>query len=152
MIKHALLENVAIDSNGDGFFYGSKTENTCVVSIYHIDKKVVGIQRWAYEQGHFSYDAYGVLPPVSKLKGSSHVPVFSGYSESAGTELGVTEPLPHFQLVWSSFSTVHSTKYAEILGQKIEEQDQCVFGEYGWTGGAFGVGHRIVLKIRVYTY
>ena len=73
----------------------------------------------------------------------------SGYTAKvAGTELGVTEPTATFSTCFGSpFLTVHPTKYAEILGKKMDEHNADAYlVNTGWTGGSYGVGHRISLK------
>ncbi len=152
--RDALLENVVVDENGAiDFSDGSKTENTRVsYPIYHIDNIVKPISKGGHANIviFLTCDAYGVLPPVSKLnKDQAMYQYLSGYTAKvAGTELGVTEPTATFSTCFGApFLTVHPTKYAEILGKKIEEHGSNAYlVNTGWTGGAFGVGHRISLK------
>ena len=152
--RDALLENVVVDANGAvDFSDGSKTENTRVsYPIYHIDNIVKPISKGGHANKviFLTCDAYGVLPPVSKLsKDQAMYQYLSGYTAKvAGTELGVTEPTATFSTCFGApFLTVHPTKYAEILGKKIEEHGSNAYlVNTGWTGGAFGVGHRISLK------
>ncbi len=152
--RDALLENVVVKENGDvDFSDGSKTENTRVsYPIYHIDNIVKPISKGGHANKviFLTCDAYGVLPPVSKLsKDQAMYQYLSGYTAKvAGTELGVTEPTATFSTCFGApFLTVHPTKYAEILGQKIQETGANAYlVNTGWTGGAFGVGHRISLK------
>ena len=95
-------------------------------------------------------DAFGVLPPVSKLtpeQASYHF--ISGYTAKvAGTEMGVTEPQATFSACFgAAFMMWHPNKYAELLAQKIKEHKATAWLiNTGWTGGAHGVGSRIKLK------
>lgn len=95
-------------------------------------------------------DAYGVLPPVSKLTPSQAMYHFiSGYTAKvAGTEMGVTEPTATFSACFgAAFMVWHPSKYAELLAQKIQENDTKVWlVNTGWTGGSYGVGSRIKLR------
>lgn len=95
-------------------------------------------------------DAFGVLPPVSKLTPEQAMYHFiSGYTAKvAGTEMGVTEPQATFSACFgAAFMVWHPTKYAELLADKIREhQSQVWLVNTGWTGGPHGVGSRIKLK------
>lgn len=95
-------------------------------------------------------DAFGVLPPVSKLtpeQASYHF--ISGYTAKvAGTEMGVKEPQATFSACFgAAFMMWHPNRYAELLGEKIREHKvNAWLVNTGWTGGAYGVGSRIKLK------
>jgi phosphoenolpyruvate carboxykinase (ATP) len=95
-------------------------------------------------------DAFGVLPPVSKLtpeQASYHF--ISGYTAKvAGTEMGVKEPQATFSACFgAAFMMWHPNKYAELLAKKIKKQKvNAWLVNTGWTGGAYGVGARIKLK------
>ena len=95
-------------------------------------------------------DAFGVLPPVSKLtpeQASYHF--ISGYTAKvAGTEMGVTEPQATFSACFgAAFMMWHPNKYAELLAEKIKEHKAAAWlVNTGWTGGAYGVGSRMSLK------
>ena len=95
-------------------------------------------------------DAYGVLPPVSILTPAQAMYHFiSGYTAKvAGTEMGVTEPSATFSACFgAAFMVWHPSKYAELLSEKIQENDTKVWlVNTGWTGGAYGTGSRIKLK------
>ncbi len=95
-------------------------------------------------------DAFGVIPPIQKLsKGQAMYHFISGYtSKVAGTEAGVTEPEPVFSACFGApFLPLHPTKYAEMLGAKMDEHEVNVWLiNTGWTGGPYGVGSRISLK------
>lgn len=151
--KDALLENVFMDENNTPDYYNtSKTENGRVsYPIHHIDNydpKSMG--------GHpdnvvfLTCDAYGVLPPVSKLtNGQAMYHFLSGYTAKvAGTERGVTEPTATFSACFgAAFLTLHPTKYADLLQEKLEKHNTNVFlVNTGWTGGAHGVGERMSIK------
>jgi phosphoenolpyruvate carboxykinase (ATP) len=95
-------------------------------------------------------DAFGVLPPISKLTRDQAMYYFlSGYTAKvAGTERGVTEPQATFSSCFGAvFLVWHASKYAELLGKLIDEHRSEVWlVNTGWTGGAYGVGKRIALK------
>lgn len=152
--RDALLENVVVDAQGNvDYSDGSKTENTRVsYPIYHIDNIVKPVSKGTHATTiiFLTCDAYGVLPPVSKLtKEQAMYQYLSGYTAKvAGTELGVTEPTATFSTCFGSpFLSVHPTRYAKILGEKIEEHGANAYLiNTGWTGGSYGVGQRIALK------
>ena len=96
-------------------------------------------------------DAFGILPPISKLtKAQAMYHFISGYTAKvAGTEVGVTEPQTTFSACFGRvFLPLHPTKYAEILGRKLEEdKDVNVWLiNTGWSGGAYGTGSRMKLS------
>ncbi|MBB4601751.1 phosphoenolpyruvate carboxykinase (ATP) [Hymenobacter luteus] len=95
-------------------------------------------------------DAFGVLPPISKLDKSHAMYHFmSGYTAKvAGTEMGVTEPQTTFSACFGAvFLPLHPTKYAEMLGKKMDENEVNVWlVNTGWTGGSYGVGSRMKLS------
>ncbi len=94
-------------------------------------------------------DAFGVLPPISKLSpGQAMYQFISGYTAKvAGTEAGVTEPKPTFSACFGApFLPLHPGKYAGMLGKKMQDHKVNVWMiNTGWTGGAHGVGNRIKL-------
>lgn len=95
-------------------------------------------------------DAYGVLPPISKLtKEQAMYQFISGYTAKvAGTEAGVTEPKPTFSACFGApFLPLHPGKYAEMLGKKMQQHQVNVWLiNTGWTGGPYGVGRRMKLS------
>ena len=96
-------------------------------------------------------DAFGILPPISKLtKAQAMYHFISGYTAKvAGTEVGVTEPQTTFSACFGRvFLPLHPTKYAELLGKKLEEhKDVNVWlVNTGWSGGAYGTGSRMKLS------
>ncbi len=92
-------------------------------------------------------DAFGVLPPISRMTTAQAMYQFiSGYTAKvAGTEKGVTEPTPTFSTCFGApFMVHHPSVYAELLGKKIEEHGvRCWLVNTGWTGGPYGIGHRM---------
>src|SRR5690606_9188057 len=96
-------------------------------------------------------DAFGILPPISKLtKAQAMYHFISGYTAKvAGTEVGVTEPQTTFSACFGRvFLPLHPTKYAELLGKKLEEHPDVNVWlvNTGWSGGPYGVGQRMSLK------
>ncbi|MFY0627487.1 MAG: phosphoenolpyruvate carboxykinase (ATP) [Reichenbachiella sp.] len=95
-------------------------------------------------------DAFGVIPPISKLtNGQAMYHFISGYTAKvAGTEAGVTEPQNVFSACFGApFLPLHPTKYAEMLGERLQKSDVKVWLiNTGWTGGEYGKGSRIKLK------
>jgi len=153
IVKDALLENVVSDENGEvDYTDGSKTENTRVsYPIEHIENHKEDLQA-----GHpnniifLSADAFGVLPPVSKLTKEQAMYYFlSGYTAKvAGTERGITEPVATFSACFGeAFLPLHPTAYAKLLGEKIDEHGVNVYlVNTGWTGGPYGTGKRMSIK------
>ena len=153
IIKDALLENVVSDIHGVvDYTDGSKTENTRVsYPIEHIVNHKEDLQAGHPKNIIFlSADAFGVLPPVSKLNKEQAMYYFlSGYTAKvAGTERGITEPVATFSACFGeAFLPLHPTKYAKLLGEKIDEHGVNVYlVNTGWTGGAYGVGKRMSIK------
>ncbi|NNK40168.1 MAG: phosphoenolpyruvate carboxykinase (ATP) [Winogradskyella sp.] len=149
----AILENVIFkDNNEVDYFDSSITQNTRVsYPIYHIDN----IQTPSYADNpknifFLTCDAFGVLPPVSKLTpGQAAYHFISGYTAKvAGTEAGITEPVPSFSACFGEpFMPLHPTKYAEMLSKKMQDANVNVWLlNTGWSGGPYGVGSRIKLK------
>ena len=94
-------------------------------------------------------DAFGVLPPVSRLTTAQAMYHFlSGYTAKvAGTEVGVVEPQATFSACFgAAFMVLHPARYAELLAEKIRRhQTQAWLVNTGWTGGPYGAGSRIKL-------
>lgn len=92
-------------------------------------------------------DAFGVLPPVSKLTpGQAMYHFISGYTAKvAGTERGITEPTPNFSACFgAAFMTLHPTRYAELLEKKLAKHGSHAWlVNTGWSGGAYGTGERM---------
>lgn len=152
--KDALLENVWVDSNTKepDYYNTSKTENGRVsYPIYHVPNYEPNSQGGHPSNVVFlTCDAYGVLPPVSKLSpGQAMYHFLSGYTAKvAGTERGVTEPTATFSACFgAAFLPLHPTKYADLLQKKLKTHGTSVYlVNTGWTGGAYGVGKRMSIK------
>ncbi|HBL77588.1 MAG: phosphoenolpyruvate carboxykinase (ATP) [Bacteroidetes bacterium GWF2_42_66] len=148
--RDALLENVTVKEDGtpDYSKEASKTENTRVsYPIYHINKIVLPSKAGhASKIIYLSADAFGVLPPVSILdEKSAQYHFLCGYtSKLAGTERGITEPVPSFSPAFGeAFLTLHPTKYASVLAEKMEKHNaKAYLVNTGWNG----TGKRISLK------
>lgn len=149
----AMLENVALNEEGDkmvpDYFDVSKTQNGRVsYPIFHIDN-----YHEAQMAGHpnniifLTCDAFGVLPPVSKLSpGQAMYHFISGYTAKvAGTERGITEPTPNFSACFgAAFLALHPTRYADLLQEKMQTHDSSAWlVNTGWSGGSYGVGERM---------
>lgn len=150
---HAILENVELNEDGSVKFESSKiTQNTRVsYPIEHINNIQPGSLGKNPKNIFFlTADAYGVLPPVSKLTPEQAAYHFiSGYTAKvAGTEEGVTEPKAVFSACFGApFMPLHPTKYATMLSEKMQAAGVNVWLiNTGWSGGAYGVGSRIKLK------
>ncbi len=151
----ALLENIVFKdgSNEVDYHDGSITENTR--AAYPIDF-IPNAKEPSYGGDpknifFLTADAFGILPPISKLnKAQAMYQFMSGYTAKvAGTEVGVTEPQPTFSACFGRvFLPLHPAKYAELLGKKLEEHPNVNVWliNTGWTGGAYGTGHRMSLK------
>ncbi len=151
--RDALLENLDVDPQGHIDFHSKKkTENTRVsYPIYHIDNIVKPISRGGHAQNviFLTADAFGVLPPVSKLTPDQMQYHFlSGFTAKlAGTERGITEPQPTFSSCFGqAFLLLHPTEYARELVKKMKQHNSKAYlVNTGWIGGAYGVGKRIDL-------
>ncbi|MBU9822162.1 phosphoenolpyruvate carboxykinase (ATP) [Rahnella sp. BCC 1045] len=148
--RDALLENVVVSADGKiDFDDNSKTENTRVsYPLYHIQNIVKPVSK----AGHASKvifltaDAFGVLPPVSRLTASqTQYHFLSGFTAKlAGTERGVNEPTPTFSACFgAAFLMLHPTQYSEVLVKRMEAAGaQAYLVNTGWNG----TGKRISLK------
>ncbi len=151
--KGAILENVIIDDAGNvDFTDTSITQNTRVsYPIHHIENiQQPSIGYMPKNIFFLTADAFGVLPPISKLTpGQAAYHFISGYTAKvAGTEAGIDEPVPSFSACFGApFMPLHPTEYAEMLSRKMKEAGVNVWLiNTGWTGGPYGVGHRMKLK------
>ena len=148
--RDALLENVVVKNGGEiDYADASKTENTRVsYPIYHIDNIVKPVSRAGHAQKviFLTADAFGVLPPVSKLTPDQAEYYFlSGFTAKlAGTERGITEPTPTFSACFGkAFLSLHPTRYAEVLQSKMQQfGSQAYLVNTGWDG----TGKRISIK------
>ena len=150
----ALVENVTFypGTNKINFDDASITENTRVSYPLHfisnaIEPSIGGLPKNIF---FLTCDAFGVLPPISKLTpGQAMYQFISGYTAKvAGTEAGVTEPKPTFSACFGApFLPLHPGKYAHMLGNKMQEHKVNVWMiNTGWTGGPVGIGNRMKLK------
>ena len=152
--KGALLENIVFKegTNEVDFEDVSITQNTRVsYPIDFIDNIQVPSVGGSPKNVFFlTADAFGVLPPISRLLPNQAAYHFiSGYTAKvAGTEAGVNEPVPSFSACFGApFMPLHPAKYAEMLSQKMKEANVNVWlVNTGWTGGPYGVGTRMKLK------
>ncbi len=156
----ALLENIGFEEDGYTADYENVeiTQNTRVsYPIYHIDNIMYKSRGDLPENIFFlTCDAFGVLPPISKLTPEQAMYHFiSGYTAKiAGTEEGVVEPQSTFSACFGApFLPLHPTTYADLLGGKIKKGSRTGDGTInvwlvntGWTGGAYGEGARIELS------
>ena len=150
----ALLENVTYKEGTKEVDYEASdiTENTRVsYPIYHIDNIQPGsIGKNPKNIFFLTADAFGVLPPISKLTpGQAAFQFISGYTAKvAGTEAGITEPVSAFSACYGApFMPLHPTVYADMLSKKMQDAGVNVWlVNTGWTGGPYGVGSRMKLK------
>jgi len=154
-IRHgSILENIAFHegTRTPDYDNDSITENTRVsYPIYHIpnalEKSVGGQPTNIF---FLTCDAFGVLPPISKLTPEQAMYHFiSGYTAKvAGTEVGIIEPQLTFSTCFGSpFLPLHPTRYAEMLGDKLKKHNvQVWLINTGWTGGPYGTGNRMKLS------
>jgi len=153
-IRHgAVLENVVLDAETGVADYSSNalTENTrAAYPIDYIDGAMIsGVAGHPNVIIFLTADAFGVLPPISRLtKEQAMYHFLSGYtSKLAGTERGVTEPEATFSTCFGApFLPLNPNVYANMLGEKIEQHAAKVYlVNTGWTGGSYGVGKRMSL-------
>lgn len=152
--KGALLENVIFKNGTNEVDYEdvSITQNTRVsYPIHHIENiQTPSIGENPKNIFFLTADAFGVLPPISKLTpGQAAYHFISGYTAKvAGTEAGITEPVPSFSACFGApFMPLHPAKYAAMLSEKMTEHKVNVWLiNTGWTGGPYGIGNRMKLK------
>lgn len=148
-----LLENVRFFEGTDRVDYDNilVTENTrAAYPIDFIDNTVhPSIGKTPNNIFFLTCDAFGVLPPISKLSvGQAMYHFISGYTAKvAGTEAGITEPQTTFSACFGKpFLPLHPTQYADLLGNKLKENNIKVWLiNTGWSGGTYGKGERIKL-------
>jgi phosphoenolpyruvate carboxykinase (ATP) len=149
----SVLENVTLDKETHVPDYNddSRTENTrCAYPVDYIEGAVIpGIGGHPKNVIFLTADAFGVLPPISKLSTDQAMYHFlSGYTAKvAGTEAGVKEPQPNFSTCFGSpFMPLRPKVYAEMLGRRMQEHGtQCWLVNTGWFGGPYGTGSRMKL-------
>jgi phosphoenolpyruvate carboxykinase (ATP) len=154
-VRHgALVENTQFypGTAQINFEDSSITENTRVSYPLHFisnaaEPSIGGIPKNIF---FLTCDAFGVLPPISRLTpGQAMYQFISGYTAKvAGTEAGVKEPKPTFSACFGApFLPLHPGKYAAMLGRKMQEHQVAVWlVNTGWTGGPYGEGSRIKLS------
>ena len=150
----ALVENVVIDEKTRKCDYSDKsiTENTRVgyPVDYISNSQIPGVGGIPKVVVFLTADAFGVLPPISRLnKNAAMYHFVTGFtSKLAGTERGVTEPQPTFSTLFGEpFMPLPAEKYAEMLGERLDKYNTKVYlVNTGWTGGPYGVGNRMKLK------
>jgi len=137
--RHVDYSNVAKTENTRVAYPINYIENTVVPSVADVPKNIFFL----------TADAFGVLPPISKLTtGQAMFHFISGYTAKvAGTEAGITEPQLTFSACFGkAFLPLHPTRYAELLGEKLKRHQVSVWLiNTGWTGGAYGKGKRMKL-------
>lgn len=149
----SVLENVTLDPDTHVPDYSddSRTENTrCAYPVDYIEGAVIpGVGGHPRNVIFLTADAFGVLPPISRLNTDQAMYHFlSGYTAKvAGTEAGVKEPQPNFSTCFGSpFLPLRPKVYAGMLGDRIKEhKTQCWLVNTGWFGGPYGVGSRMKL-------
>lgn len=149
----SLLENVVLDENGKPDYHdGSLTENTRAgYPIEFIPNAAIpGVGGVPKTVVFLTADAFGVIPPISKLdKNMAMYHFVSGYtSKLAGTERGIVEPVTTFSTLFGEpFFPMNARVYAEMMGRKLDETGAQVFlVNTGWCGGAAGSVPRIKLS------
>lgn len=150
----SLVENVVMDDETREFDFadGSLTENTRVgYPIEYIDNaQIPGVGGIPKVVIFLTADAFGVLPPISRLDENAAMYHFvTGFtSKLAGTERGITEPQPTFSTLFGEpFMPMNPSVYANMLGERIKKYNTKVYlVNTGWTGGPYGVGNRMKLK------
>jgi phosphoenolpyruvate carboxykinase (ATP) len=151
----SILENVVIDPHTRAIDYSSDffTENTrATYPVEHIPGAVLGgVGDHPRNVFFLTCDAFGVLPPISRL-----TPAMAGYhflsgftSRVAGTEVGITEPRPTFSACFGSpFMPLQASRYASMLAERLSWHDtDCWLVNTGWTGGEYGVGYRMSIDL-----
>ena len=150
----AMLENIGFEEDGvtPNFADDSVTPNTRVsYPIHHIPGAVpTGKGGHPTDIFFLTCDAFGVLPPLARLnKGQAMYHFLSGYTAKvAGTEAGVVEPQTTFSACFGApFLPLHATEYARMLGERMTQHGVRLWlVNTGWTGGGYGVGHRMKLS------
>ncbi len=150
----SILENVVIDPQTRAIDWASDvlTENTrATYPVDHIPGAVVGgVGDHPRNVFFLTCDAYGVMPPISKLTpemASYHF--LSGFTARvAGTEVGITEPKPTFSPCFGGpFLPLKPSRYATMLAERLSwHEADCWLVNTGWSGGGFGVGERMSIE------
>ena len=151
----SILENVVVDPQTRAIDYDSDflTENTrATYPIEHIPGAVLGgVGDHPRNVFFLTYDAFGVLPPISRLTPEmANYHFLSGFtSKVAGTEVGVDEPRPTFSTCFGeAFMPLHPTRYAAMLAERLTwHETDCWLVNTGLTGGPYGVGSRMSIEL-----
>lgn len=151
----SILENVVVDRNTRAIDYDSDflTENTRgTYPIDHIPGAVLGgVGDHPRNVFFLTYDAFGVLPPISRLTPEmANYHFLSGFtSRVAGTEVGVTEPRPTFSACFgAAFMPLHPSRYSHMLAERlVKHEADCWLVNTGLTGGPYGVGKRMSIEL-----
>ena len=149
-----VIENMCFDSESRDldFANASITENTrCAYPLEFIpNASATGVAGHPTNVFMLTCDAFGVLPPISRLSPVQAMYHFlSGFtSKVAGTEQGITDPVPVFSACFGSpFLPLRPEVYAKLLQQRIVKNNvNCWLVNTGWTGGSFGVGQRMPIE------
>ena len=147
----SILENVMVDPHTRAIDYFSSeiTQNTRgTYPVGHIPGAVVpGVAGHPHHVFFLTCDAFGVLPPISRLNPrQAEYHFLSGFTAKlGGTEVGVVEPRPTFSACFGApFMPLSPIRYARMLGDRLREHGtQCWLVNTGWTGGTIGTGHRM---------
>lgn len=150
----SVLENVVMNpqTREVDYFDGSLTENTrgCYPVNYIDNAAIPGVGGIPKVVIFLTADAFGVLPPISKLSKEAAMYHFvTGFTAKlAGTERGVKEPQPTFSTLFGEpFMPMRASVYAKMLGERIDNHDTKVYlVNTGWSGGPYGTGSRIKLR------
>ncbi|TYB31521.1 MAG: phosphoenolpyruvate carboxykinase (ATP) [Candidatus Mcinerneyibacterium aminivorans] len=153
-LEHGVIvENAMIYPNGEYDFYDDRlTPNSRASYPLRYLRNIKESSKSTHPDTilFLTADAYGVLPPVSKLtKNQAMLWFLMGYtSKLAGTETGIDTPVAVFSRFFGQpFMPAKPSRYAEMLGEKINKYDTSVYLiNTGWIGGSYGTGHRINLK------
>ncbi|VFU09014.1 phosphoenolpyruvate carboxykinase [Methylocella tundrae] len=151
----AIMENVVLhpQTRAPDFDDASKTENTRIAYPLHFIANASATGRAGHPTNivMLTCDAFGVLPPIAKLESAQAMYHFlSGYTAKvAGTEKGVSEPQATFSTCFGApFMSRHPSVYGNLLRDLIARHDvNCWLVNTGWTGGKYGVGRRMPIKV-----
>ena len=151
----SILENVIVDPQTRAIDYASDflTENTrATYPIEHIPGAVLGgVGDHPRNVFFLTCDAFGVLPPISRLTPEmANYHFLSGFtSKVAGTEVGVDEPRPTFSTCFgAAFMPLHPSRYSTMLAERLSwHETDCWLVNTGWTGGPYGVGRRMSIEL-----
>jgi len=151
----SILENVVVDPQTRAIDYDSDylTENTrATYPIEHMPSAVLGgVGDHPRNVFFLTYDAFGVLPPISRLTPEmANYHFLSGFtSKVAGTEVGIDEPRPTFSACFgAAFMPLHPTRYATMLAERLSSHEaDCWLVNTGFSGGSYGVGDRMSIEL-----